>query len=251
LEKTAKRVRILGYPLDLVRMKEAVEKIESSLASGKGGHVVTLNPEMIMQANKNSSLGEIIKSADLIVPDSIGIILALKRGGIYNIPQLPGIELADHMIKESIEKNYTLGFLGASSEVISILIDELKKTHKNINIVFSHNGYFDTEEEAKILEELKKAKPQILLVALGVPKQEFWIAKYKEILNSSVMIGVGGSFDVWAKKVKRAPSVFRKFGLEWFYRLISEPSRFGRMFPTLPLFLLKILFSFRSVVKEF
>jgi len=241
----------LGYPLDLIRMKDAVEKVETLLESGKGGHVVTLNPEMIMQALKNPCLSKTIKEADLIVPDSIGIIIALRKCGIYNAPQLPGIELADFLIKESVAKNFSLGFLGASKEVIDILVDELKKTHKNINIVFSRDGYFNSDEEEKIIDELKKAKPQILLVALGVPKQELWIEKQKEILNSTVMIGVGGSFDVWAKKVKRAPSVFRQFGLEWFYRLISEPSRFGRMFPTLPLFLLKILFNFQSVVKEF
>ncbi len=251
MEKTAKRVRILGYPLDLIKMRDAVEKIESFLKAGKGGHVVTLNPEMIMQALKNPTLSETIKKADLIVPDSVGIIIALRKCGIYNVPQLPGIELADFLIKESVNKNFSLGFLGASNEVISVLINELKETYNNINIVFSHDGYFNSGEEEKIIDELKRAKPQILFVALGVPKQELWIAKQKEILSSTVMIGVGGSFDVWAKKVKRAPSVFRKFGLEWFYRLISEPSRFGRMFPTLPLFLLKILFNFQSVVKEF
>jgi len=232
-------------------MNDAVETIESSLKSGKGGNVITLNPEMIMQALKNPALSDILKNADLVIPDGIGIILALRKGGVNNIPQLPGIELADNLIKKSAEENYTLGFLGASTEVMDTLMQELKMSYRNINIVFSHNGFFNPEEETKIIEELKVLKPQILLVALGVPKQELWIAKYRDILSSSIMIGVGGSFDVWAKKVKRAPVFFRKFGLEWFFRLISQPSRFGRMFPTLPLFLLKILFSAHSVIKEF
>ena len=201
---------------------------------------------MIMYANHSPEFSVILKKADLIIPDGIGIIIALRKLGITNIKQLPGIEFSQTLIAKCAEKKYSIGFIGALQDTLGSAIDKIKTKYPNINIVYSHDGYFNEEDENSIIEELKLKNPQVLFVALGVPKQEFWIKKYRETLNSTLMVGVGGSFDVWANKVKRAPVIFRKFGLEWLYRLITQPSRFKRMFPTLPMFFVKVLMDFKN-----
>lgn len=249
--ENAVRASVLGYPVDLLNMDTALAKLENYIKEKKSCHVVTLNPEMIMQAGNNKELSDVLKNADIIVPDGIGIILTLRKLGITNIEQLPGIELAYNSIKISAEKGYSVGFLGASKEVVNSVAEEFKFLYPSLNILFVHDGYFNEGDEEEIIKELEASKPDILYVALGVPKQELWINKYKQRLNSTVMLGVGGSFDIWSHKIRRAPCIFRKFGLEWFYRLISQPSRFKRMFPTLPLFFVRVMLDSKYTRKEY
>lgn len=245
------RACILGYPVDLVNMDDAVCFAENCIKNSTGGHVVTLNPEMIMQGEKNIQLSTALKNAELIIPDGIGIIRSLGKLGINHIKQLPGIEFSEKLISVCAEKCYKIAFLGASKDTVETMVQNLREKYPSINIVFIHDGYFNESNEAEIIQQLTDLKPNVLFAALGVPKQELWILKYKNILNSTLMIGVGGSFDVWANKVKRAPFIFRKFGLEWFFRLISQPSRFSRMFPTLPLFFIKVALDNKNTRKEF
>ncbi len=249
IERSTSRAYILNFPVDLINLEEAVSFTENCIKSGIGGHVVTLNPEMISQASKNPDLNEAISQADLVIPDGVGIAIALKKLGI-KIKQLPGIEYSEELIRICAEKGYTLGFLGASGAVVENAVKELQLKYPDMKVVFINDGYFIPDQEPEIIEKLKKSSPQVLFVALGVPKQELWISRYKKILDYTIMVGVGGSFDVWAKKIRRAPVLFRKFGLEWFYRLISQPQRFNRMFPTLPLFFIKVLFDNKYTRKE-
>lgn len=248
--QTRDRALILGYPVDLIGMEGALRFAEECISSVHGGHVITINPEMIMFALKNPEFSEILKNADLIIPDGIGVIISLKKIGITDVKQLPGIEFSHSLIQKCIENNYRIGFLGASKDVLDAMIQNFKTKYPSINIAFARDGYFKAEDESAILENIKNSRVQVLFVALGVPKQEIWINKYKDILNSTIMVGVGGSFDVWANKVKRAPYIFRKLGLEWFFRLISQPSRFSRMFPTLPLFFIKVFLDRENTRKE-
>ena len=245
-----KRAYILGYPVDLIDMDNSIDFAKNCIEASNGGHVVTLNPEMIMQADHNAELSGILKGAELVVPDGIGIIIALKKLGITNIKQLPGIEFSQALIKKCAENNYSIGLIGASKDTLDCAVNEIKAKYPDLNIVFAHDGYFNESNENEIIEELKTKNPQVLFVALGVPKQELWIKKHRKDLNSVLMVGVGGSFDVWAKKIKRAPVIFRKFGLEWLYRLITQPSRFSRMFPTLPLFFIKVALDFKNTRKN-
>jgi len=238
IENNFQRASVLGYPVDLVTKEEALNFAENCMEAGNGLHVVTINPEIILAAEKNPELDIIIKKAELIIPDSTGMELALRRQG-FNIKKLAGIEFSEALIEICSKNNYKIAFFGATQEVIESLQKELKTKYPEINIVFARNGYFSEEDMPKITAELKELNPHLLLAAIGAPKQEYIISKYKEILPNTVMIGVGGSFDVWAKKVKRAPVIFRMFGLEWLYRLIKQPSRFSRMFPALPLFILR------------
>jgi N-acetylglucosaminyldiphosphoundecaprenol N-acetyl-beta-D-mannosaminyltransferase len=241
-ESIKDRAFILGYPVDLVNMEDALDQAENFIKTTSGVQIVTLNPEMIMKALEHKDLNNALKSAELVIPDGSGIIIALKKMGIKNIKQIPGIEFSYSLIQRCVDKGYKIGFLGSKKEVLDIITRKFQSEYPLINIAFSHDGYFSEDEEVKIVEDLKTSGVQVLFVAFGAPKQELWISKYKSVLGSMIMVGVGGSFDVWAGKVKRAPLVFRKSGLEWFFRLITQPSRFKRMFPVLPLFFMKVLF---------
>lgn len=246
-----KRACILGFPVDLTDMDCAIKYADECIKNSVGGHVVTLNPEMIMQGRKNTELKTALKCAELIIPDGIGVIKALRKLGINDVQQLPGIEFSEKLIEFCAQNRYSVAFIGASKDVLDLMMSNVKSKYNELNIVYSHDGFFDQSQEQEIINNLLQTKPNVVFLALGVPKQELWIYKNKSILNNSLMVGVGGSFDVWAGKVKRAPFVFRKFGLEWFYRLISQPSRFTRMFPTLPLFFIKVALDNKNTRKEY
>lgn len=247
----AKRALILGFPIDLISLEDAVIFVKDAISNAKSLQIITINPEMIMQGLKNKDLNRVLKAADLIIPDGIGVVKVLKQIGVKNIKRLPGIELSQSIIELAVKNNYKIAFLGASQDVIEAMSSNLKQKYNNINIVYTHNGYFNDNDEKQIVCSLKEAQPDILFVALGVPRQETWIERNRKELNKTVMVGVGGSFDVWANKVKRAPLFFRNLGLEWFYRLITQPSRFNRMFPTIPLFFIKVMLDRKNTRKEY
>lgn len=245
-----KRACVQDYPVDLLSMEEATNIIQKNIEKSKSTHVVTINPEMIKQAAENPSLDKVLKEAEIVIPDGIGVVIALKLLGI-NIKRLPGIELATNLLNLAQMEKYKVAFLGADKETIEKANQEILKKYPQLNIVYKRNGYFNKDEEKLIVADIEKVSPDLLFVGLGVPAQEMFISKYKKNLNRTIMIGIGGSFDVWANKIKRAPTAFRKFGLEWFYRLITQPSRFKRMFPTLPLFLLGVIFKRGKNRKEY
>lgn len=132
-----------------------------------------------------------------------------------------------------------MAFVGAKPEVVESAVKMLRTDIQNLNVVYFHDGYF--KDANIIMDSLYQAKPDLVLVALGSPKQEFFIAEMKTRLPNSTFIGLGGSFDVWAGHVERAPEIYQNLGLEWLYRTIKEPKRFKRIFPTLPLFILSVL----------
>lgn len=226
-------VKILGFGVDTFTFEEALEYITSH-----HGQVVTINPEMIETASKNSDFASIINSSEMVVPDGIGVQIGLKILG-SNVKRIAGIELGKALLTKAAADNKKVALIGAKEEVITGAITNLKNEISNLNIVYSHNGYFDNDLE--IIDNIAKAEPDIILVALGSPKQEFFINQLKSKLPDAVMIGLGGSFDVWAGVTKRAPKIYQKLGLEWLYRTIKEPQRFKRIFPTLPLFILRVL----------
>lgn len=233
------RATILGFEVDLLRFDEALNHIVKK-SENQSTQTVTINPEMIALGDKNAEFAQILKTADLVIPDGFGIKLGLKIKGIEQ-ERIPGIEFSKSLIKYCAENHLPIALLGAKEEILQGACDNLVKEFPELNIAYKRNGYFKKADEKNIIEELKSANPKLVLVALGVPKQEVFIRNILADFQNTIFVGVGGSFDVWSGKVKRAPLFFRKIGCEWFWRLIKEPSRFKRMFPTLPLFLFRVI----------
>ena len=173
-----------------------------------------------------------------VVADGIGVEIGLKILG-YSVKRIAGIDLGKALIEKFTASGKSVAMIGAKPGVVDSAVVNLSKEYQNLNVVYSHDGYFDNDED--IIESVISANPDLILVALGSPKQEFFIHNIKEKLPNSTLIGLGGSFDVWAGVVERAPKIYQKLGLEWLYRTLKEPKRFKRIFPTLPLFVLKVL----------
>ncbi len=236
------RKKVLGYPVDLVNQAAALKTIETAWQDHSRLQVVTLNSEMIISAQQDSQLDRVIRSAELVIPDGSGVVWALRLAG-ETVNRLPGIELAQATLAHAAVNNIRVALLGGRQEVLSTLLDVLPKSYPGLNIVIAEDGFFSNEEEASVLNKIVAAEPQLLLLALGVPKQEFLAERWKNALPKTVIIGVGGSFDVWAGRVKRAPQSFQRLHLEWLYRLIKEPWRYKRMGATLPKFALQVFYS--------
>ncbi len=235
-----KTAKIQGYDIDLISFDDAINYVSEKIAENQGMHIITANPEMIELANKDKVFSEILKNADLVVPDGIGIILALKLKKI-ELEQIPGIELAAELIKNCEINGNTIALIGAKEEIIQRTAQLLKNEYKKLNICYTHNGYFTTDKENEIIDNLIKQSPSFVLAALGAPKQEIFINKCRKKLPNTVFIGVGGAFDVWSGVIQRAPEIYRNLGLEWLYRTIKQPERFKRIYKTLPLFLFKAI----------
>lgn len=234
------RQKVLGYPVDVVDEPMALAVIEDAWARGRGMHVVTLNAEMVVAAQQDAVLDRIVRHAHLIVPDGAGVVWAVRLNG-QEISRVPGIELAAGALARAAAGKQRVALLGGKPEVMENLLDILAQRYPGINIVASHHGYFTIDEQDEIIDEIASAEPQLLLVALGVPKQEYLIDQISSTLPHTVKIGVGGSFDVWTGNVKRAPVIMQKLSLEWLYRLCKEPWRASRIMSSLPNFFFQVL----------
>ena len=235
-----KRRYILGLPVDPLPLEDAINRVAGAIADRRPMQIVTLNAEMAMQAGEDPELGEVIQACGLVVPDGSGVVWALRRQGV-STPKVPGVELVEAMAAVGARQGWKIYFLGAKPGVAAEAAAVLAARYPDLRIVGARDGYFKAEDEPALLAEIKEAAPDILLVALGVPRQEKWIAQHQKALGVPVAMGVGGSFDVFAGHVQRAPEAFQKLHLEWLFRLMQEPWRYKRMQSTLPRFAVEIL----------
>lgn len=233
-------IYVLGVPFDTVTMEQAVEKVKGFLCEKRQHIVCTPNPEIVMEAQNDDKLMNILKSADLVVADGVGVVWASKYSEKKLTERVAGYDLVQKLFDEIKDTEHTVYFFGGAPGVSLAAAKKMEQKYPNLKIVGGHNGYFDEKEEKRILNDIKKLSPSILLVGLGSPKQEKWIYENIRLTNVKVAIGVGGSFDVMSGKIKRAPDIFCKMGLEWFYRLATQPSRIVRMM-RLPKFALTVL----------
>lgn len=229
-------VELLGFNIDTYSFDEAVSKAKELIDGQKVSQVVTINPEMFEYSSKDNDFANIVKEAEMIIPDGVGVKIALKLNG-YNVQRIPGIDFARKLLEEAAINNIPVAIVGAKEEIISKAVENLLNEISGLNIVYSHNGYFLNDEE--IYNEINSKSPKLILVAMGSPRQEQFIYNAKKVLKPALMVGIGGSLDVWSGVVKRAPKIFQILGLEWLYRTISQPERIKRIFPTLPLFIIK------------
>ena len=237
-------VKILGINIDNVSIDETgkitKKLIESSNKSCKV--IVAPNTEFIMMAQKDKEFYDILNSAELATPDSVGVSLGGKLQKKPFKQRIPGQAYFRKVLEVGEKEGWTFYFLGGKGDVPYLAMENVKKYYPDVKIVGYHEGYFDKDSEQDVINEINRLEPNVLFVAMGAPLQEKWIAKHKDELKVDVAAGQGGTFDYESGKIKRAPKIFQKLGIEWFWRLILQPSRFFRML-ALPVYLLKILFA--------
>ena len=233
------KINVLGVNFDNVNMAEAVDRCKGFINGKNGNLVVTPNPEIVMRAKDDVEFKNIINEAELVIPDGIGII---KAGNILGTPlkeRVAGYDLICNLLEAGKDGSISFYFWGSKPGYADEAKQKVEEKYPNIKILGCHTGYFKDEEESSIIEEIRTLKPDVLLVGVGAPKQEKLINKYKSEGFFKVGIGCGGSIDVLAGRVKRAPKIFIKLHLEWFYRLLKEPSRWRRML-VLPKFMKEV-----------
>lgn len=234
-----KCVKIMGVRIDKVNMEEAFNKFLSLSNRNSTSAIYTPNTEMVMMAKKDPAFKDVLSRGDLVVPDGIGLIHASRIHHLGLIERVTGYDLMTRILKYCNSTKKSIYIVGSKPGVSEEACENIKKAYPDIVIAGSHHGYFDESEELKVIDRINDVKPDVLFVGFGAPKQEIWIDKHRKILNTPIAMGIGGCIDVWAGTVKRAPKFFQKLGLEWFYRLMKEPSRLGRMM-SIPFFLFKV-----------
>jgi N-acetylglucosaminyldiphosphoundecaprenol N-acetyl-beta-D-mannosaminyltransferase len=230
---------VLGLPVHL--LDDYDHWLGSRLHQRLGSHVVTLNSEMVMQAERNENLASIIRKAELVIPDGAGVIFYLRLHG-QRRRRCPGIELAESLVRQAGElgESASVFFYGGAPGVAKIATRVWQKRLPELAIAGAEHGYLSPDAEQELQLTLKTQQPRLILVGLGVPRQELWIAQNRHLCPQAIWIGVGGSFDIWAGNKSRAPSWLRDNNLEWLYRLYQEPWRWRRMM-VLPQFALKAI----------
>ena len=231
--------KVLGLPLHV--LDDYTQWLSDCIQQRTGVHVVTLNAEMAMQADQDDGLASVIKDADLVVPDGAGVVLYLRLRG-QSIQRCPGIELAEAVIRaaSTMKEPAPLFFFGGAPGVAQTAVQTWQAKLPEMAIAGIQHGFVKAEDEQEFCETLKAANPAVIFVGLGVPRQEFWIAKHRHLCPDAIWMGVGGSLDVWAGTKDRAPKWLRENSLEWTYRLYKEPWRWRRML-ALPKFMWRAL----------
>ncbi|MBR3555347.1 MAG: WecB/TagA/CpsF family glycosyltransferase [Oscillospiraceae bacterium] len=232
------RIAVKGVGFDPVTMGEAEARCRELMAQEGGHYVVTPNPEIVWLARQMPELKAALNGADLVIPDGIGIIYAARILGTPLKERVPGIELTERLLAAAASSNLPVFLLGAKPGVAERAGERLVEKYPGLHVVGCGDGYF--KEDAPVLARLRGSGARLILVCLGFPRQELWMAAHRDEVGQALMLGVGGSMDVFAGDVKRAPEAWCKAGLEWLYRLLSQPSRIKRMIK-LPIFLVSVV----------
>lgn len=238
-------VKILDLDFFSESKQELLKDIFSRVKNNQKTFIITANAEIAMYARSNEEYLKIAKSADIIVPDGIGIIKGAKIQNKSIKERIPGIELMIDLIEHANSNNEKVYFYGAKEETLEKMISNLKEKYSSLNIVGYHHGYHD-DSDNKITDEIKSLRPDYIFVAKGCPLQDNWINKVIKEVNKGIFMGVGGSFDVISGNVKRAPKVWQDLNLEWLYRVLSDPKRINR-YVSLPKFVLEVVKDRRKI----
>lgn len=233
-------IDLLGMRVSRVNRAQALETLQGFIESGTPHLVVTADASGHVIAAGDPEFLQIVNNAALVTPDSTGILWAAKRLGTPLEERVSGVDLAEQLCAESGRRGYGVYFYGAGPGVAEDAAETMRQRY-NANIVGTANGFLNSpEEQAALLRDIKEKRPAVLLVAMGIPKQEKWIARHMEELGVAVCMGVGGTFDVFSGRVNRAPLWMQRRGLEWLYRLVKNPSKYAKV-ATLPVFVMRVL----------
>jgi N-acetylglucosaminyldiphosphoundecaprenol N-acetyl-beta-D-mannosaminyltransferase len=222
-------VEILGLPVHNVDMTGALAAIREFVKEGSPHHIVTADASMLVMAQEDTELREIIAGADLVTPDSIGVLWAAGRKKQSLIERVSGVEIAERVCAESAEQDYRVFFLGAAPGVADAAAAKMREKYPGARIVGTRDGFFNREQDQSVVDEIVAARANILFVAMGIPKQEKWIQRYRKQLGCAVLIGVGGTFDVLSGQVRRAPRIMQVLRLEWLWRVLSNPKKINKV----------------------
>lgn len=248
-------VSIFGVKIDNITFEEATKVVEQYLKDNVLKVIYTPNPEIVMRAKDDNRLRELINGGDMITADGIGLIYASRIKKKPLKERVTGYYLSIKLLEIANENNYSLYLLGCEDGVAKAAAENIKKDYPNIKIAGYHHGYFkgshngnkNHEEEIKIIDDINSSTPDIIFVGLGFPKQEMWIDTNKGNIKGKVIIGHGGVMNILSGNLRPAPKIFEKLGLEWFYRLMKEPSRIKRQL-VIPKFIIKVISS-KDVIK--
>lgn len=235
-------VNLLGVPVAAVNMDEALDILERFIPERRTHLVVTSDTSAIVRAQEDEEFRQIVQHAALVTPDGVGVVWSARLLGLPIYERVPGVELMAKLCEKAEQKGWRVFLLGAKPSVAETAAKNLQTRYPYLKVVGTHHGYFTPEEEPQVIAKIQAAQPDILFVAFGIPKQEKWIVRHADELQVPICIGVGGSFDVYAGIVQRAPVWVQRLCLEWLYRTVKEPKRLPRL-----LFIPKLLW---MVAKE-
>jgi N-acetylglucosaminyldiphosphoundecaprenol N-acetyl-beta-D-mannosaminyltransferase len=236
------RVNILGYPVTRLSIDGFVAQIEKFIRSRKPHYIVMVNAAKLVKMRSDKELEESVLAADLIGADGVPVVWASRLFGIPLPGRVNGTDLMYELLKKGDEKRYRIFFFGAQQQVLDQVLDVVRKDYPGVQIAGAHHGYFAPQEEPAIVDEIRESQADILFIAFGTPKKELWVKRYLHAMEVPVIHGVGGSFDVLARVISRAPLWMQRHGLEWFFRLLQEPRRMWRRYlVTNTLFILLVL----------
>ncbi len=230
------RIDVLGVGFDNLTRENAIDMCKRLIDEHKSAYMVTPNPEIVMAAWDNPELNEAIRRADMVIPDGIGVVKAARIIGTPLKERLPGIEIGEAVLRYAAESGKSVFLLGAKPGVADAAAEKMRELFPGINICGTNDGYF--KDDGPVVEKINAARPDFLMVCLGAPKQELWMAQNAPMLDVGLMAGLGGSLDVFAGTVPRAPKAWQRMNAEWLYRCLKEPWRFKRI-ARLPLFIVK------------
>ena len=236
--------RIFGVDIDNITEEDAQQITKNLIQDSHKSctFIASPNVEFVMRAQKDKEFFEVLKKAKLATPDSIGIIWAGKKIKKPFKKRIPGQRYFRLVLEMAEKEGYTVYLLGGKGDTPRLAKENVEKIFPNLKIVGYHEGYFEQDSESDVIKQINKLQPNILFVALGAPKQEKWIVAHQHELQVDVAAGQGGTFDYEAGNIKRAPMWIQKIGMEWFWRLLKQPSRIIRMM-AIPAFMLKLFFT--------
>ncbi len=234
-------IDILGYPIYSGYKKEILNDIEKIVSSEGCAHIVSGNPEVLYQGLFEKQLYDnFISKRSLIIPDGVGVIFSAKVKRLKVKEKIAGIEVMQDIISDCNRKNKSIYLLGSKGSIVKRCKLNIEEAYKDINVVGYKDGYFHLDNCDTVIEDINKCNPDVLFVAMGCPRQERFIIKYMDKLPCKLFMGVGGSFDILAGELKRAPKWMITFGIEWLYRILKEPFRIKRM-KSIPKFMIRAI----------
>ncbi|MBI4715225.1 MAG: WecB/TagA/CpsF family glycosyltransferase [Nitrospirae bacterium] len=234
------RIEILGVPVDCVTRRGAMEAVAGMLAGETARTIVAVNPEKVIRALRDRELLDAMRNADLLIPDGIGVVLAARLLNLGRMERVPGSELMPEICGRAAREGRPIFLFGSSPEVNARVEEVLRGRFPGIRIAGREHGYLPEGETAALLDRIDGSGADVVFVALGSPRQEIWMDRHRSRLRARVCQGVGGTFDVIAGRVRRAPLLFRRIHLEWLYRLLAQPDRILRQ-TALPRFAFAVL----------